>query len=70
MLNFDWLASVSMGQVKAIVMALFAVVVVWIWTLPNRYIYRGCERRSLWRNLKIWATLVVLFQAFLYWTFG
>ena len=70
MLNFDWLAGLSMAQVKAIVMGLFFVVVVWIWLLPKRYVYQGAPDRRGWRNLKVWATLVVLIQALLYWTFG
>jgi|YelNatPaOPRAMG01_1025707.scaffolds.fasta_scaffold00031_33 hypothetical protein len=70
MLNFDWLAGLSMDQVKLLVMALFAVVIGWVWSLPSRYIYRGAPDRKGWRNLKLWATFVVLLQAFLYWTFG
>ncbi|MDZ7373655.1 MAG: hypothetical protein ONB23_06760 [candidate division KSB1 bacterium] len=70
MLNFDWSAAVPLGWVKIIVMALFALVVVWVWSLPSSYLYRGAPDRRAWRNLKLWATFVVAFQAFLYWVFG
>ena len=70
MLNFDWLSGLSMGQAKAVVLGLFAVVLLLVWLLPADYIYRGAQDRKPWRNLRVWATGVVLLQAFLYWMLG
>ncbi|HFE52047.1 MAG TPA: hypothetical protein ENK07_01315 [Bacteroidetes bacterium] len=70
MLNFNWLSGLSMAQAKAIVLGLFALIVLLVWLLPNWYIYRGAADRKIWRNLKIWATIVVFLQAALYWYFG
>ena len=54
---------------KTVFLAFFAVLVVAVFTLPRSYIYRGAPSRALWRDLRIWALLLVLLHAWVYWRF-
>ncbi len=55
-----WLVSLPMSVAQATVICLFLVTGVWIWTLKKDYIYLGAPDRAAWRDLRIWATLVLL----------
>jgi len=66
MLNFNFLMNVSSIWAKVIVLALFAVIFVLIWLLPNDYIFKGAPDRKWYRNLKLWATLIVILYGYLY----
>ncbi len=66
MLNFNFLTNVSVVWAKVIVLVLFAVIFILVWLLPNEYIFKGAPDRKWYRNLKLWATLIVIFYAYLY----
>ncbi|GBD94341.1 hypothetical protein BMS3Abin05_01947 [bacterium BMS3Abin05] len=66
MLNFNFLANVPLIWAKVIVLILFAVIFILVWLLPMDYIYKGAPDRKLIRNLKLWATLLVILYGFLY----
>ncbi|MHC4324576.1 MAG: hypothetical protein ACYSUX_09905 [Planctomycetota bacterium] len=54
-LNFEWLAGVSMGAAKNVFLALFVVIGILVLLIPNDYIYQGAKKRKWWLNLKLWA---------------
>jgi hypothetical protein len=54
-LNFEWLAGVSVGAAKNIFLALFVLIGILVLLIPNDYIYKGVEKRRWWLNLKLWA---------------
>ena len=57
MLNFDFLADVSVGTARWIFLILFILIAILVLLLPNDYIYEGVEKkdRHWWNNLKLWA---------------
>lgn len=55
-----WLISLPMGVAQAAVLGLFVLTGIWLWTLKKDYIYLGAPDRAAWRDLRIWATLVLL----------
>jgi len=57
MLNFDWLAGISVENAKMIFLVMFVLIGVIILFIPNDYIFLGLEKnkRRWWNNLKFWA---------------
>ncbi|MBE9541490.1 MAG: hypothetical protein IMF01_04155 [Proteobacteria bacterium] len=68
MLNFDWLAGISLESAKMIFLVLFVLIGVLILFIPNDYIFQGVEKknRRWWNNLKLWAigVLALLFLTY------
>jgi hypothetical protein len=54
-LNFDWLAGLSMGAAKNVFLALFILIGILVLLIPSDSIYKGVEKRRWWLNLKLWA---------------
>lgn len=67
MLNFDWLAGLSMEAAKTVFLVLFTLIGVLVWLVPAEEIYEGVDDPAWWHNLKLWATavLAVLFVTYL-----
>jgi len=69
MLNFDWLADISMPVAKSFFHILFAMIGVLVLLIPNDYIYEGLKVRHWYHNLKIWAIGLLLFISYVYYIF-
>ncbi|MHC4207464.1 MAG: hypothetical protein ACYSTT_22640 [Planctomycetota bacterium] len=54
-LNFDWLAGLSVVAAKNIFLALFFFIGILVLLIPNDYIFKGVTKRKWWLNLKLWA---------------
>ncbi len=54
-LNFEWLAGVSIGAAKNIFLVLFVLIGILVLLIPNDYIFQGVKKRKWWLNLKLWA---------------
>ncbi len=54
-LNFEWLAGVSIGAAKNVFLVLFVLIGVLVLFIPNDYIFQGVKKRRWWLNLKLWA---------------
>jgi len=54
-LNFDWLAGLSVGAAKNIFLALFVFIGILVLLIPNDYIFKGVTKPKWWLNLKLWA---------------
>jgi len=67
-LNFEWLAGVSIGAAKNVFLVLFVLIGILVVLIPNDYmigilvvlipndyIYAGVKKRKWWLNLKLWA---------------
>ena len=54
-LNFDWLAGLSVGTAKNVFLSLFVFIGILVLLIPNDYIYKGVTKRKWWLNLKLWA---------------
>ena len=54
-LNFEWLAGVSIGAAKNVFLVLFVLIGILVMLIPNDYIFQGVKKRKWWLNLKLWA---------------
>ena len=54
-LNFEWLAGLSVGTAKNVFLALFVFIGILVLLIPNDYIFKGVTKRKWWLNLKLWA---------------
>lgn len=49
---------------------LFSGILSLVWLLPRRYVYDSRDGvESHWKDLRLWATLLLLIQLLLYWIF-
>ncbi len=68
-LNFDWLAGVSIGAAKYVFLVLFVLIAILVLFVPNDYVYKGVEKRRWWLNLKVWALVDLAFIFITYYIF-
>ncbi len=68
-LNFDWLAGVSIGAAKYVFLVLFVLIGILVLFVPNDYVYKGVEKRRWWLNLKVWALVDLAFIFITYYIF-
>ncbi len=68
-LNFDWLAGVSIGAAKSVFLVLFVLIAILVLFVPNDYVYKGVEKRRWWLNLKVWALVDLAFIFITYYIF-
>lgn len=68
-LNFDWLAGVSIGAAKNVFLVLFVLIGVLVLLIPNDYVYQGVRKRRWWLNLKLWALVDLIFIFATYYVF-
>ncbi|MEM9657896.1 MAG: hypothetical protein AAF961_05995, partial [Planctomycetota bacterium] len=55
-----WLASLPMGFAVACAVGLYLAAIAWVWTLRREFVFRGAPDQRWWRDLRLWATAVVL----------
>ena len=60
----------SLNVAMACVMGLFAIAGIWVWTLRPEFIFRGAPDQKRWRDLRIWAMVVLLPYVGVYLLFG
>ncbi|UCF16967.1 MAG: hypothetical protein JSW59_05805 [Phycisphaerales bacterium] len=68
-LNFEWLAGVSIGIAKNVFLMLFVLIGVAVLLIPNDYVYKGIDKRRWWLNLKLWALVDLAFIFLTYYIF-
>jgi hypothetical protein len=56
----DWLGTAPMYVATASAVGLYALAVLWVWTLRRDFVFRGAPDAKRWRDLRLWATVVVL----------
>ncbi|MBN2088782.1 hypothetical protein JW964_04180 [candidate division KSB1 bacterium] len=66
MLNFDWLYGLPLLWGRLIILLMYFTILIVVWLIKSDYIYLGCPDRKWWRNLKLWATLAIGTQLFVY----
>ncbi len=69
MLNFNWLADLSIGSAKWIFLILFILIGLVVLMIPNKYIYEGLTKIRWWHNLKIWSIGLLAFIFVVYYIF-
>ena len=62
----DWLNSVPLFWAKVIAVATYVSIVIWAWLRPKSFIFQGAPDNRGWRDLRIWATVIMVIQIALY----
>ncbi len=66
MLNFDWLAGLSVKTAKGIFLGLYLLILSAVWLLSKAYILRSVENPRPWHNLKWWTAGILLLLSAIY----
>ncbi len=66
----QWLGSLSMTWALISALGLYCIAVIWVWTLPRTFVFRGAKSTRRVYDLRIWATLVVIPYVVVYLIFG
>ena len=53
-----------------IFLSFFALLAVGVFLLPRGYIYLGAPDQARWRDLRLWALVLVILHACVYWYFS
>ena len=71
MLNFDWLQGVSQENAKSIFYLFFLLIAILVLLVSNAYIFQGLPTEEIkwWKNLKLWALIVLGSLAYVYYRF-
>ena len=62
----QWLYSLPLWWAKVVTVVLFGGILVWVWFVPNSFIFRGAPDKKRWRDVRIWATVLMLIQIAIY----
>ncbi len=62
---FDFIHSLPLWTANAAAMAFFGLVLIMCWSLPADFVWSG-SKRVFYRDLRIWATILVGIQALIY----
>lgn len=65
----DWLAGVPLWWGKVIAVAFFLAIALWTWRRPRSYIFQDAPDNHGWRDLRVWASLLMAVQTLLYLAF-
>lgn len=65
-LDFGWADGFSGWQIRACYMAFFLAVLIVALRQKRSFVYEGAPDQKTWRDLRIWAAVVMAIQAALY----
>jgi hypothetical protein len=63
---FEWIHDLPLYCATILTVILFAAIILWAVTRPKDYIYSEAPDRKLWRDLRVWATLIMVIQIAIY----
>lgn len=61
-----WLMDLPLYWAKILGTIFFASVIIWALTRPKEFIFRGAPDRQRWRDLRLWAAVILVVQIILY----
>jgi len=62
----QWIIQLPLYWAKICAAVLFIIIIIVVWSLPRHFIYQGSPDGRKWRDLRIWATILILLQLVLY----
>ena len=62
----EWLKDLPLYWAKIIGTVFFLSVMIWAVLRPKAYIFKGAPDSKLWRDLRLWAVVVLIVQIMLY----
>ena len=66
---YEWLKELPLYWGKIMSTAGFAGMVIWVWFRPRRFIYNEAPDQKRWRDLRIWASILLSIQIIIYLSF-
>lgn len=66
---FDWIHQLPLWTAKLGAGTFFGLVILFSWTIPRDFIYHDAPDRARWRDIRIWASALLLFQCVIYYFF-
>ncbi|MCK4304619.1 MAG: hypothetical protein KAY24_10320 [Candidatus Eisenbacteria sp.] len=61
-----WFMDIPLFWAKILGTIFFVSVIIWALMRPKEYIFRGAPDRKRWRDLRIWAAVILVVQIILY----
>ncbi len=55
-----WLGALPMSVAMICCIGLFVAALIWVWCLKRDFVFRGAPGHEWWRDLRLWATFVVI----------
>lgn len=65
-----FLSSLPMWSAQVCAIGLFAIGLIFAWSLPRRFVYLGAPDQARWRDLRLWATAVLVPYMLIYLLLG
>ncbi len=66
---FDWIHGLPLWSAKMGAAFLFLGILAITWATPADFVFHGAPDRARWRDLRIWATVLILTQCLIYYIF-
>jgi hypothetical protein len=60
------LQNIPLVWAKYIAVIFFVAMIIWALLLPKEYILKGAPDRKPWRDLRVWAVIILIVQIILY----
>jgi len=61
-----WLKSIPLIWVTVFTIIGFLALAVWVWLQPTGYVFEGAPDKKKWRDLRLWATVMIVVEAIVY----
>lgn len=65
----EWLAGLSLAWGKVIAVIFFVGIALWAWRRPKSFIFQGAPDTRRWRDLRLWASILMAVQILIYLSF-
>jgi hypothetical protein len=65
----EWLAGLSLAWGKVIAVIFFVGIAIWAWRRPRSFIFQGAPDSHRWRDLRLWASILMAVQIVIYLSF-
>ena len=66
----QWLSQIQLFWAVVVTIVGYLGMIVWTVSRPKEYVYAGAPNRKLWRDLRFWATLLLVIQMVIYLLLG
>jgi len=62
----EWLDNLPLYWAKIVGTVFFVCVIIWALTRPKAYIFKGAPDMKMWRDLRLWAVVILIVQIVIY----
>jgi len=65
----DWMADLPLWWGKVVAVVCFFGMAIWAWRRPRSFIFEGAPDNHRWRDLRVWASVLMGIQIVIYLAF-